>query len=84
MSLDNWAPRVGLAWDLKQDGRSKLYAGFSRYFESIPSFIQFWSFPGPTSASSYNHDPTPRSLPTPPFPSPPRFSPRHRRPWIRA
>jgi outer membrane receptor protein involved in Fe transport len=62
MSLDNWGPRAGAAWDVKQDGRSKLYTAFSRYFESIPWFIQVLSFPGPTSANSFNRDPTPGSF----------------------
>lgn len=33
---DNLAPRVGLAWDFLGGGRSKLYASYGRYYESIP------------------------------------------------
>jgi hypothetical protein len=54
---DNWAPRVGIVWDVKRDGRSKLYASFSRYFESIPQVIQFTAFVGATTVQSYNFNP---------------------------
>ena len=30
------APRVSLIWDPTQQGRSKVYAGYGRYFESVP------------------------------------------------
>ena len=29
---DQWAPRVGLSWDIKGDGNSKIYANYGRYF----------------------------------------------------
>ena len=32
-----FAPRVGLTWDTKGDGRSKLYANVARYFERVPN-----------------------------------------------
>jgi hypothetical protein len=57
LAVDNWAPRVGVVWDVKRDGRSKLYASFSRYFESIPQLIQFTAFVGSTTVNSYNFNP---------------------------
>jgi outer membrane receptor protein involved in Fe transport len=37
MSLtDQISPRVGLVWDPTQQGRSKLFANYGRYFENIP------------------------------------------------
>lgn len=40
MALNNMiAPRVGLIYDFTQQGRSKLYANFSRYYEAIPMDI---------------------------------------------
>lgn len=33
---DNWAPRIGGAWDFLGDGRSKFFAHWGRYFESVP------------------------------------------------
>ena len=59
LALDNWAPRVGVAWDVAGNGRSKVYAGFGRYFESIPQRIQFRAFRGPSAVVSFNFDPTP-------------------------
>lgn len=32
-----WAPRFGLTYDVKGDGRSKIYANAARYFERIPN-----------------------------------------------
>lgn len=32
-----FAPRLGLTWDTKGDGRSKLYVNAARYFERIPN-----------------------------------------------
>ncbi len=37
MSLPNqWSPRVGLIYDPTQTGRSKIYANYARYYESVP------------------------------------------------
>jgi hypothetical protein len=37
MSLNNMlSPRVGLIYDFTQQGRSKLYANYSRFYESVP------------------------------------------------
>jgi hypothetical protein len=32
-----YAPRIGLTWDTKGDGRSKVYVNAARYFERIPN-----------------------------------------------
>jgi outer membrane receptor protein involved in Fe transport len=31
-----WSPRVGLVWDVTQQGRSKVYASYARYYENVP------------------------------------------------
>jgi len=37
MALNNmWSPRIGVIYDPTQQGRSKIYANFSRYYQSIP------------------------------------------------
>lgn len=36
---DNLAPRVGATWDFLGDGRSKLFANWGRFFQSIPMDI---------------------------------------------
>jgi hypothetical protein len=33
---DQWSPRVGLVYDPTQQGRSKIYANYGRYYENIP------------------------------------------------
>lgn len=36
-----WAPRVGIVWDPRRNGRSKLYAHAGRYFESMTSWASY-------------------------------------------
>lgn len=37
MSLPNqWSPRVGVIYDITQSGRSKLFANYARFYESVP------------------------------------------------
>jgi len=60
IDLDNMiAPRLGLIWDVQNNGRSKLYANFGRFYESIPMDINLRSFGGEISVQSNNLDPTP-------------------------
>jgi hypothetical protein len=33
----NWAPRIGATFDIKGDGRSKLFASYGRFFTKIPN-----------------------------------------------
>jgi Carboxypeptidase regulatory-like domain/TonB dependent receptor-like, beta-barrel len=33
---DQWSPRVGVVWDPTQQGRSKIFANYGRYYEYIP------------------------------------------------
>lgn len=47
MTLRNmWAPRVGIIYDWTKEGRSKVYANWGRYYESIPMDINDRSFGG--------------------------------------
>jgi outer membrane receptor protein involved in Fe transport len=55
---DNWAPRVGFVWDVKNDGRSKLYAHYGRYYEDIPQDINIRSFGGEVVCFCYNFSPS--------------------------
>ena len=37
MKLANeWSPRIGFVWDPTQQGRSKIFANYGRYYEAIP------------------------------------------------
>ena len=54
----NWAPRLGFVWDFAKNGRSKIYASYGRYYESIPLDIDIRSFGGEVACFCYNFDPT--------------------------
>jgi hypothetical protein len=65
----NWAPRLGFVWDFAKNGRSKLYASYGRYFESIPLDIDIRSFGGELACFCYNFDPNPANrIPDPAAP----------------
>ncbi|HMG55778.1 MAG TPA: TonB-dependent receptor, partial [Kofleriaceae bacterium] len=47
LTLQNmWAPRIGVIYDWTQEGRSKVYANWGRFYESIPLDINARSFGG--------------------------------------
>jgi hypothetical protein len=56
---DNWAPRVGFIWDVAKNGRSKVFANWGRFFESIPMDINIRAFGGEVTCFCYNFDPDP-------------------------
>jgi hypothetical protein len=41
-----FSPRVGIIYDITQQGRSKIFANFARYYESIPLDLVDRAFPG--------------------------------------
>jgi hypothetical protein len=43
---DNWAPRIGAIYDFTHKGRSKLYASYGWFYESIPLDINDRQFAG--------------------------------------
>lgn len=50
MVLGNqWSPRLGLIYDFTQEGRSKLYANYARFYESVPLNLVDRAFPGERS-----------------------------------
>jgi len=55
MSLPSqWSPRVGLAFDPTQRGRSRIFASYASFFESVPLDVAGRSFPGaPQVVSAY-------------------------------
>ena len=55
----NWAPRLGMIWDVANNGRSKLYANFGRFFEAIPMDINIRAFGGELVCFCYNTSPDP-------------------------
>ena len=59
---DNWAPRVGFVWDVTNNNKSKLYANWGRFFESIPMDINIRAFGGEVQCFCYNFDPSPGNI----------------------
>lgn len=59
---DNWAPRVGIVWDVTNNNRSKLYANWGRFFESIPMDINIRAFGGEVQCFCYNFSPNPANI----------------------
>ena len=37
---DEWAPRLGVVWDPMNNGKSKVYGSFGRFYEIVPQDIQ--------------------------------------------
>ncbi len=53
ISLPNeWSPRVGVVYDFTHEGRSKIFASYAKYYESVPLNIADRSFPGDRFLSS--------------------------------
>lgn len=59
---DNWAPRLGLVLDPQNNGRSKAYVNFGRFYESIPMDINIREFGGEISLDVNNFDSTGQHL----------------------
>ncbi|MFV2073330.1 MAG: TonB-dependent receptor domain-containing protein, partial [Thermoanaerobaculales bacterium] len=51
---DNVAPRLGFVWDFLGNGKSKIYAHWGKFYETIPMDIVIRSFGGEISIFSYN------------------------------
>ena len=56
------SPRLGLIWDPANNGRSKVYANYGRFYENIPIDINFRAFGGELSLDVNNFDPTPTNF----------------------
>jgi hypothetical protein len=59
-----WSPRVGIIWDPMNNGRSKVYASFGRYYSTIPQDIQTRALGNEYTAFAYQYD-APSSIPNP-------------------
>ncbi len=51
---DNWAPRVGAIYDWTRKGRSKIFASYGRFYESIPLDINDREFGGEGVITQYS------------------------------
>ncbi|EPX64641.1 Trehalose synthase [Cystobacter fuscus DSM 2262] len=52
-----WSPRLGVIYDFTQQGRSKLYANFARFYENVPLDMADLSFPQQRLLSAYYNAP---------------------------
>ncbi len=59
---DNWSPRLGAIWDVLDNGRSKAYANYGRFFETVPMDINIRAFGGEVSVFSYNFSENPADI----------------------
>ncbi len=46
---NNWAPRLGVVYDWTKEGRSKLFAHYGRFYESVPMSVNRINLGGETS-----------------------------------
>ncbi|MBF5043231.1 TonB-dependent receptor [Aggregicoccus sp. 17bor-14] len=52
LNLGNqWSPRVGVLYDFTQQGRSKVYANYARFYEQVPLDLADRQFPGERQVS---------------------------------
>ena len=70
---DNVAPRIGLVWDFMGDGRSKAFAHYGKFYETIPMDIVIRSFGGEISIFSYNLSEDPNEVANDPTVRPARI-----------
>ena len=55
LALPNqWSPRVGVVYDPTQQGRSKVFANYARFFETVPLNIGDRAFGGESSVQAYH------------------------------
>ena len=54
---DDYAPRLGIVWDPGNDGHSKVFGSWGRYYEQIPMDLVIRSFSLERQARIFNYDP---------------------------
>jgi len=59
----NWAPRLGVSWDVLANGKSRLYAHYGRYFQRVPNDLAVRAFSNEVALSLQEFDD--RGLTTP-------------------
>jgi hypothetical protein len=52
-----WQPRLGVVWDPRGDGSSKITAFFGRFFYALPTDLSVRAYGAQTYANTFNFDP---------------------------
>ncbi len=52
-----WQPRLGVVWDPRRDGKTKLYAFAGRFYYALPTDLSVRAYGNSTIAITYNFDP---------------------------
>ena len=52
-----WSPRVGAVWDPLRNGKSKVFASYGRYYQTIPQDIQVRALGNEVNVFAYNYTP---------------------------
>ncbi len=52
---NEWSPRAGIVWDAANNGKSKVYASFGRFYTTIPQDIQTRSLGRESTVIGINH-----------------------------
>ncbi len=58
ININHFSPRVGVSWDFLNDGKTKLFASYGDFVESIPMDMNIRSLNGERDATTFNFDPT--------------------------
>ncbi|MDQ2978995.1 MAG: TonB-dependent receptor, partial [Acidobacteriota bacterium] len=54
---NEWQPRVGVIWDPRGNGASKIYAFYGRFYYAIPTDLNVRAYGAQTQVTTYNFDP---------------------------
>jgi hypothetical protein len=57
VTTNEWQPRLGVIWDPKGDGTTKIYAFAGRFYYSLPTDLVVRTFGRQTTAQTFNFDP---------------------------
>ena len=53
---DEWSPRLGVVWDFTNNGKSKFFAHYGRYYTVIPTDIQTRALGNEYTVFAYNYN----------------------------
>ena len=57
-TTNEWQPRIGVVWDPKADGSTKVYAFYGRFYYALPTDLNVRSYGQQSQYTTYNFSPT--------------------------